>query len=380
MEERLAELTRRRQVRRNRGSAPPSVAAFAPQADLGEHAQDFARDLRARLGSDELLLHYFVAQGHFHVVVVSQERTRLVSDLVPEGALMRLLRAWRFQMEHVSSRGGTEGMGTVTALLSRLHAGLIAPLADALVGRKRVYLVLPPGWHDLPVAAFFDGKEHLVAHHEFVHLSAPDVLLHPVAPEPAQNSGRGQALILGYSDGDRLHHSPAEARQVAATLAPALATQVLVEEAASMDAFRQASQSCTLLHLATHALFRPDNPLFSWMRLADARLTVADLYEISLPMRPLVVLSACETGRGQPRGGGLLGMGRGFLAAGATGLVVSLWKVADQASANLMVDFYADLVHNNLSHPGAALRAAQLQAMQRTPHPFTWAGFINIQG
>ncbi|MBP7961388.1 MAG: CHAT domain-containing protein [Caldilineaceae bacterium] len=380
VEERLAELTRRRQVRRNLGDTAPSPAGLVPLVDLGKQAQDFARRLRASLQADELLLHFFVTQGVFHVVVVSQTQTHLVSDLVPEGALLRLLRAWRFQMEHVSSRGGNEGMGTVTALLSRLHAALIAPVANQMAGRKRVYLLLPPGWHDLPVAAFYDGKEHLVAQYEFVHLSAPDVLLHPVAPEPDQNSGPGQALILGYSDGGRLHHSPAEARQVAATLAPALSTHVLVEEAASMAAFRQASRSCTLLHLATHATFRPDNPLFSWMRLADARLTVADLYEISLPMRPLVVLSACETGRGEPRGGGLLGMGRGFLAAGATGLVVSLWKVADQASANLMVDFYAHLVQNRLTQPGTALRAAQLQAMQRTPHPFTWAGFINIQG
>ena len=64
---------------------------------------------------------------------------------------------------------------------------------------------------------------------------------------------------------------------------------------------------------------------------------------ITLPQRPLVVLSACETGRGLARGGGLLGMGRGFLAAGASGLVVTLWRVSDEATAQFVESFYTHL-------------------------------------
>jgi CHAT domain-containing protein len=73
-------------------------------------------------------------------------------------------------------------------------------------------------------------------------------------------------------------------------------------------------------------------------------------------------------------------MGRGFLAAGATGLVVSLWKVADQASAQLMADFYDRLVADGLTDPASALAAAQRRAIPTHPHPFFWAGFIFIQG
>lgn len=377
IEDQLADLSRRWRVRR---AGDAAGVALPPLPGSQADAAHFAQQVRAALGRDELLLHYFVAEEHFHVAVVSPTQTTLVADLAPVGTMQRLLKSWRFQMEHVGAMGGGEGdspaVQRVLGHLTRLHGALVAPLSPHLAAPRRIYLVLPPGWHDLPFAAFHDGREHLVARHDFVHLSAPDVLLQPAAASDASAS----ALVLGYSDENRLTHTAAEAAQVAATLSPRFAARTLVEGDATLAAFRSASRSSRLLHLATHALFRPDNPLFSWIRLADARLTVAELYEISLPQRPLVVLSACETGRGTPRGGGLLGMGRGFLAAGATGLVVSLWKVADQPSAQLMADFYAQLVDGGLADPAASLAAAQRLALADHPHPFYWAGFVFIRG
>jgi CHAT domain-containing protein len=176
-----------------------------------------------------------------------------------------------------------------------------------------------------------------------------------------------------------LPYTVAEAEGVAASLARRGQTVVLVEEEATTERFRQGVAQSWLLHLATHALFRPDNPNFSSIQLADGRLTVADLYAMTLPGRPFVVLSACETGRGQPRGGGLLGMGRGFLAAGAAGLLATLWPVNDMASAGLMADFY-DAWLNGVMRPAEALRAAQLAAIGQGQPPFNWSGFIYIGG
>lgn len=116
--------------------------------------------------------------------------------------------------------------------------------------------------------------------------------------------------------------------------------------------------------------------MFSWIRLADTRLTVADLYELTLPERPLVVLSACETGRGTPRGGGLLGMGRGFLGAGASGLVLSLWPVVDAEAATLMVDFYRGLRSGHSGFHAEALVHAQRKAIARGMKASAWAAFL----
>src|SRR4029453_17602599 len=95
----------------------------------------------------------------------------------------------------------------------------------------------------------------------------------------------------------------------------------------------------------------------------------------------LVGLSACNTALGKDvKGEGLMGLTRGFMYAGAGGVVASLWKVDDDATAALMKNFYEGMFAKGLS-PAAALREAQLaiRKEKRWQSPYYWAGFI-IQG
>jgi CHAT domain-containing protein len=142
-----------------------------------------------------------------------------------------------------------------------------------------------------------------------------------------------------------------------------------------------AAQQGDILHLATHGLFRPDNPFFSVLKLADGWVDVRSIYRLSLAAR-LVVLSACESGAGQVRSGDeVIGLARGFLALGAESLLVSLWNVHDASSANLMACFYQHLVnHGRPARPAAALRAAQLEVIEENPHPYYWAPYFMIGG
>ena len=91
-----------------------------------------------------------------------------------------------------------------------------------------------------------------------------------------------------------------------------------------------------MLHIATHGLFRPDNPFFSALKLADGWIDVRQIYRLPLQAR-LVVLSACESGAVQIQGSDeVIGLARGFLGAGAETLVTSLWNVHDASAAALM--------------------------------------------
>ena len=230
----------------------------------------------------------------------------------------------------------------------------------------------------MPLAAFFDGQQYLAERYQITYLSAPQLLTD--TRTPLESTSR--ALIIGHShDGE--YPGIRHATQTIAQNFPAgWQSTLLVDANATFDNVRAASRDSHLIHLATHATFRADNPLFSWARLTGHRLTVAELYQMKLPQNPLVVFSASETGRGKPRGGGLLGMGRALLAAGASGLVVTLWRVEDQATAQLMVDFYAELGNQPKITTGAsaALRHPQQQAIAQQRPPFFWAGFIFIQG
>src|SRR5439155_11500639 len=107
----------------------------------------------------------------------------------------------------------------------------------------------------------------------------------------------------------------------------------------------------------------------------DGMLTAEDVSGMDLLATDLVVLSACETGLGDVRiGEGVFGLRRAFVVAGAKTLVMSLWKVPDAQTQELMPDFYRRL--QNGEPRAEALRQAQLSLKARHPDPYFWGAFI----
>lgn len=109
----------------------------------------------------------------------------------------------------------------------------------------------------------------------------------------------------------------------------------------------------------------------------DGYLQASEIYR--LPLRSdLVVLSACETGRGRlVRGEGVLGLPRAFFYAGASSVVVSLWSVSDRSTTRLMQGFYEQLAGKKRARAEALRRAKE--DLRRDPefaHPFHWAPFV----
>jgi CHAT domain-containing protein len=144
-----------------------------------------------------------------------------------------------------------------------------------------------------------------------------------------------------------------------------------------------------IVHFATHGLFDSEHPDLSGiiLSLVDERgnpqngfLRLHDIYKLDL-RADLVVLSACRTGLGRNvRGEGFLGLTRGFLYAGSKSVVASLWQVDDEATAELMANFYRALLKDGMT-PAAALRAAKIEMFKRDDRrpPYFWAAFV-LQG
>ena len=144
-----------------------------------------------------------------------------------------------------------------------------------------------------------------------------------------------------------------------------------------------------ILHFATHGLLDPTRPENSGLVLStmsqdgqaqDGFVRLQDIYALHAPV-DLVVLSACRTALGKEvRGEGLIGLTRGFMYAGASSVVSSLWKVDDEATSELMKRFYSNMLQGGLP-PAAALRAAQ-NSIRQEPQwrsPYYWAAFT-LQG
>jgi CHAT domain-containing protein len=193
----------------------------------------------------------------------------------------------------------------------------------------------------------------------------------------ARVSGEG-LLAMGHSYDGRLPFAVQEAAAVG-DLWPG---QVALEEEATLARFQAAAPRQRILHLATHGDFRPDNPVFSGLALADGWLTTLDIFNSRL-QTSLVTLSACQTGRSVVAGGDeLLGLMRAFLGAGTASLVATLWAVEDSSTARIMTAFYRGL--NQGKGKGQALRDSQLafiedgQAEEAFRHPYFWAPFFLV--
>ncbi len=162
-----------------------------------------------------------------------------------------------------------------------------------------------------------------------------------------------------------------------------LGVNPLLGEEASLSSL-QDMQAMRVLHLATHGVFRPDNPLFSGLAFPDGWLSTLDIFQLQLPSS-LITLSACETGRSVLAGGDeLIGLMRAFFSAGASSLLQSLWTVHDESTAAIMSHFYRNLQSGDTK--AEALRNAQLSWLEQSragseharSHPYFWAPFMLV--
>jgi CHAT domain-containing protein len=248
-------------------------------------------------------------------------------------------------------------------ILQRLYKILIEPLASRGAGKRRWVIVPYGALHYLPFHLLHDGTRYLFERRETVILPAAGLLTHSTP------KGRVGALILAHSWEGRLLHTITEGQ----VLQRLLGGSLLVEKQAGREALK--APPAQILHLSAHGQYRLDQPDLSYIQLSDGQLYADDLLQQDMSYE-LVTLSACETGRANVAGGEeLIGLGRGFMYAGAGALVLSLWPVADRISVRLMEIMYQGL--KNGDSKAAALRSAQRQVLAENPqlHPAFWGAF-----
>jgi tetratricopeptide (TPR) repeat protein len=258
---------------------------------------------------------------------------------------------------------------SVNQALQKLSDLLLTPIAGALATARHL-VVVPHGLlHGVPI--------HTLMYQEGILLESATVSYAPSATVFAAAAARPtpaikRPLIVAPEIAD-LPWVHEEARRIAEQLPEAL---VLSGTNATLDRVRREAPDCDSLHLATHGVFRADNPTYSALELADGWLSVGELAELSRGC-DLVCLSACHTGMsGVGPGDELVGLTRAVLGSGAGALVASLWAANDDTAPAFMSAFYAGL-RSGVGR-AASLRAAALETRMREPHPYFWAPFILV--
>jgi tetratricopeptide (TPR) repeat protein len=327
----------------------------------------------ARLSRLGTAVAYHVGGDDLDIFVVDEGkiRVRRLPGAVPAVTfqLDRLAAQWnRFRMGSVFARRNSAALAATTeTVLQDLHRMLLEPVADLMPSSGPLTVVPHRQLHQVPFHALHDGRQHLVWQRSVTVLPTLSV----AATGRGVRSLADGILVLAVPDA----HAPAILGEGQAVCASIPGSRLLAGDAATSAAVRRGLPGPAALHIACHGLYRPENPLFSSLRLSDRWVTSAEIMELDLG-GALVTLSACESGRPADDTAEPVGLAWAFLAAGATGAVVSQWIVQDDATADLFRVFYTRLASG--ATPSVALREAQLATAEDHPHPYFWAPFSYV--
>lgn len=326
------------------------------------------------LPEDTTLLEYFGTQEEVVAFVITRNDAKVFRHLAPATRIRSLHERLAFQLEKFSL--GAEYVKTHSQRILEatdrhlhvLYSTLVQPLAEEL--RTPRLIIVPHGTlHFLPFHAFFDGEHYLTDRFEISYAPSASILRYCM-----ENSDIVDAppLIIGVAD----ERAPMVDQEVLKLRQLFPNGRILAGHEATRAAFSEAAETASFVHIATHANFRQDNPMFSSFKLADGYVTALDLFSMSCRTN-LVTLSGCQSGLAEVSGSDdLLGLMRGFLYAGAQSLLLSLWSVNDESTATFMTEFYR--VWAAGSPRARALQGAIRAVRSIYPHPFYWAPFIVV--
>jgi CHAT domain-containing protein len=371
--ERIIEL--RDQARAREGellrAAREMPASDREAAAPGEASQFSLPKLQSSLDEDACLLEYFSAGERILAVVVTKHEIEIVPVTI-SSRIASYLDLLRFQLSKFrlgtdyAQRFAESLLRATQSHLRSLHAELIAPIRSMLTGTKLV--IVPHGpLHYLPFHALLDGDQYLGD--QFAISYAPSAAMYVACQTKPANTNSG-SLILGIPD-ERAPQILYEVETVAAVLPQ---PELLTGDQADSAAFREKSGNSRVVHIATHGIYRRDNPMFSGIKLGDGYLNLYDLYQMKMSAS-LVTLSGCATGMNViAEGDELLGLQRGLFCAGAASLLLSLWDVHDHSTAELMKGFYTRYIRTGKLT--ASLQGAMKALRAEYPHPYFWAPFF----
>jgi CHAT domain-containing protein/tetratricopeptide (TPR) repeat protein len=289
-----------------------------------------------------------------------------------------------------------------TERLQQLHKLLIEPIAQFLPTNPtdRVIFIPQESLFLVPFAALQDeNKKYSIEKHTILTAPAIQVLeltrkqrTTRILNADSRMKNGADALIVGNPTmpliSSQIGQPPQQlsslpgAEQEAHAIAQLFNTKALTGNQATKFTVKQQMEKARMIHLATHGLLDdftgqgvPGAIALAPSGNDNGLLTSSEIFDMKLRAE-LVVLSACDTGRGTITGDGVIGLSRSLITAGVPSVIVSLWSVPDAPTASLMTEFYRQMQQN--PDKATALRQAMLTTMKQHPNPKNWAAFTLI--
>ncbi len=338
--------------------------------------------LRDKFADDEVAIQYLPMKERLFIHLVSRDKTIFREVLVSReeleslalSASKRLSSLAKYDWANIEILHAEQNSALMLEL-EKLYELLLRPIDNHISGYKNVYIVPFDILFYVPFACLIDrisDKEfaYAIAKHNFGYL--PSMYSYMLLLNHKE-SDLDNYLLFGDPDGS-LKHARNEVEKLSEKLKN---DRVFLGKDATSNKFKQFAPESRLIHLATHAFLNQEDPSKSTVLFADTKMTIPEIFNLSLDKSDAVVLSACETGRGL-KGMEFSTIARAFNNAGVPTVVATLWRVADEPSEKLILDFYNETNENYFSSLAQAQRKMLSSRNKNYSHPSKWAGFIVI--
>ncbi len=356
------------------------LVRFDPEsASLVMADSELIQDTYVALDEETLIVELFQAEDKLYEFIIAKDglvNTRTI-DISFENASELVFNLRESLRQNMDVRSH-EFIRQVRKPLALLHDALISPVFRLLDTNKRVIFIPHLFWHYVPFCALWDKsqKRYLCDLVEIGSCPSISVLSLCLAKERTK---RDKALIVARDTGN-IPYVYKEAEQLASAFYPDC--HVLKDEDANLRHLASLGNNFDVIHFAVHGYFDHEQPYLSGIDIppdssSSRRSYVVDLFNLELRCN-LITVSACESGLSKiTRADELIGLCRGIFYAGATSVMLSLWKVADESSCYLMENFYWHYVKNRKTKTRALQLAMQaVKSKREYSHPFYWAPFV----
>jgi len=360
-------LARRIQLTVSLDSLDAIIASKYPRYhDLKSQITDInLSDVQEKLGENSQLLEFFLGQKNLYSFSITHDTVVLLRSEKAQEVLNHTEKL----KERLTQR--RDVVAVSKALYGLLLEGQIHPEKEELI-------VVPDNvLNYIPFEILTDSRENHVIDNYAISYSAGVRIFLELSNDFYQydKEKNWAGFAPSYEDDLRLFSNQDEVRSIA----DEIGGESFLGEFATRDNYLKNNRSYKILHLATHAEIDNKNPLYNKLIFADGGLTASDIY-LSDTRAEMAVLSACNTGFGKlEKGEGVMSMARAFHFSGVPSVVMSLWKVPDGSTKQIMRLFYKYLGEGNSK--SVALQKAKLGYLSATSdsalrHPYYWAGFV----
>ncbi|HAX80773.1 MAG TPA: hypothetical protein DCY88_34285 [Cyanobacteria bacterium UBA11372] len=307
------------------------------------------------------------------IFVLTKDQLSIIKKPIDPAEFDRLFTQYREQLQNEKDASYIETG-------SKLYDILIRPVEDKIkaFSPKQVSIIATGKLRYIPFETLYDEQtdQFLIQKYPVNYLTR----LSSRALQSVETSLQPGILALANPDTSQARNLPGTEEEVKniAQLFPG--SEYFLRNDATLEKFKLQAPRFPFLHLATHGCFQPEGCKTLGMEantilFADKQFNIADAALLGLQNTQLLTLSACETAmQANSNGEEIAGVAYVFERAGAKGVMASLWNADDEATKELMTQFYQNLKQG--MSKGEALQKAKLSQINR--HPYFWSPFILI--